>query len=105
MLRSRTIRPRLTERQAMIRRRVGLSLMGLCLCAQMEVLLHAQEQAGAVRVFNVGDGVSAAELLPATSPELATATCKSKSRGVLHTEIGFVVDNHGEARNLSFLKP
>jgi len=88
----------------MIRWRVGLCLMALVLCADIEVLLHAQGSAGKVRVYSVEDGIAAPELLPADLPLPVMAKCKTKNQRTLHTEIALVVDDEGQPHNLSFLR-
>ncbi len=61
------------------------------------------EQPAQVKVYAVGPGVTAPELLPLKLPPFSVEKCKRKVEGTV--EISLLVDANGQPRNLMFLHP
>jgi TonB family protein len=64
---------------------------------------QADAQPARVKVYAVGPGVTAPELLPADPASIPDEKCKSKVDGKVTLSV--LVDETGKPRNLTFLKP
>jgi hypothetical protein len=62
-----------------------------------------QPQPERAKVYSVGPGVTAPELLPLDLPPITPEKCKKKFAGKV--ELSLLVDTAGRARNIMFLRP
>jgi outer membrane biosynthesis protein TonB len=60
-------------------------------------------QPARVKVYAVGPGVTAPELLPLNLPPIPSSKCKNKVNGKVVLSV--LVDEKGRPRNIMFLKP
>jgi TonB family protein len=90
-----------------MRRLVALSLFFLCIIgaawSQPPSAAQQAKSSGPVSIFKMGPGTTAPTLMPVDFSPAISNQCERKFKGKV--EISLIVDAHGLAQNMLFLKP